>query len=222
MEGFLFLKKAVSFKKLVIFCKKGDISIILLPFGLTIHSFTVMNPSLLTLRAGVLFACLYSLASFAQQPNQPPTTDSTKKKLIPRPDIIVEHDPNGAMGKSIRAGKMAYFHNCLRCHGDVGQGIKDQFPPLAKADYLMADTKRAIKIVLHGAKGRMTVNQVEYNKEMEHFGFLNDKEIADLMNYIRNSWGNNGRMVGTNQVKEVRAEFSLDKKPINPELSKNR
>lgn len=104
---------------------------------------------------------------------------------------------------SIKRGKIVYEANCASCHMEKGEGIEGVFPPLAKSDYLMADKKRSIKQVLNGAKGKMTVNGIMYEGEMPASG-LADKEAADVLNYIRNSWGNKGKIVTDLEVKAER------------------
>ena len=84
-----------------------------------------------------------------------------------------------------------------------GEGIEGVYPPLAKSDYLMADKTRAIKQVLEGAIGAMTVNGINYNGFMTGFP-LNDQEVSDVLNYIRNSWDNKGEIVLPEEVKAAR------------------
>lgn len=104
---------------------------------------------------------------------------------------------------SMERGQEIYTANCVTCHMQNGEGIDGVYPPLAKSDYLMEDKKRAIKQVLEGAIGAMTVNGVKYNGFMTGFS-LNDQEISDVLNYIRNSWGNKGELVSPVEVKSVR------------------
>lgn len=104
---------------------------------------------------------------------------------------------------SIKRGKVVYEANCASCHMEKGEGIEGVFPPLAKSDYLMADKKRSIKQVLLGAKGKMVVNGITYEGEMPASGLI-DKETADVLNYIRNSWGNKGKIVTDIEVKAER------------------
>ena len=79
------------------------------------------------------------------------------------------------------------------------------FPPLAKSDFLAADPKRAIGVVLHGLTGKVTVNGSEYNSVMPPMNQLNDDEIANILTYVLNSWGNPGGRITTDEVKKVRA-----------------
>ena len=148
--------------------------------------------------------------------------DSTPKKVfVPhRPEIIYEVDEQSTLGQSMRRGRTIYLNQCLRCHGDKGQGIEGLFPPLAKSDYLMADSNKGVLVTIFGLNEKIMVNQKEYNTKMEGNTFLNDTEVADLHNFILNSWGNRARMIGINQVKTIRASRKVEKK-IN-DLTQNK
>lgn len=104
---------------------------------------------------------------------------------------------------SIERGKDVYAAQCASCHQEQGEGIEDVFPPLAKSDYLMADKTRSIKQTLHGVSGEMKVNGRTYNGEMTGFD-LTDEEVSDVLNYIRNSWGNKGVAVTPHEVAAAR------------------
>jgi mono/diheme cytochrome c family protein len=104
---------------------------------------------------------------------------------------------------SIARGKEIYVAQCLSCHMDEGQGIEGVYPPLAKSDYLMADKTRSIKQILYGASGEMKVNGKIYNLEMTGFD-LSDQETSDVLNYIRNSWGNKGGAIVPLEIKTSR------------------
>ena len=86
--------------------------------------------------------------------------------------------------------------------------MQGTFPPLAKADYLMADKSRAIETVLNGLTGPIEVNGQRYNGVMPPMGHLKDDQIADILNYVRHSWGNEGDAVSTADVAAVRAKTS--------------
>ncbi len=101
------------------------------------------------------------------------------------------------------AGEEVYTKNCIACHQSEGEGVKGAFPPLAKSDYLLADKNRAIKQIINGSSGEMVVNGETYNSIMPPQP-VNDEEIRDVMNYILNSWGNNGGEVTLEEVKAQR------------------
>ncbi len=110
---------------------------------------------------------------------------------------------NSDLKESMARGKEIFISNCVTCHRQNGEGIEGVYPPLAKSDYLMGNKIRGIKQILEGASGPMVVNGVEYNGFMEGFD-LSDKEVSDVLNYIRNSWDNNGEIVTPEEVKSVR------------------
>jgi nitrite reductase (NO-forming) len=103
----------------------------------------------------------------------------------------------------MKAGKVVYATSCAACHQENGQGIPHAFPPLAKSDYLMADKKRAIRTIIDGLEGKIKVNGVEYDGVMPALG-LDDEDVANVLTYIRNTWGNKGGVVTPNEVKAVR------------------
>ena len=104
---------------------------------------------------------------------------------------------------SMVKGKEIYLSNCISCHMENGEGIEEVYPPLAKSDYLMADKKRSIVQVLIGAKGQMKVNGKVYDSEMASID-LSDQEVSDVLNYVRNSFGNKGAAVTPAEVKASR------------------
>jgi len=106
--------------------------------------------------------------------------------------------------ESMVRGEKLYATNCQSCHMANGQGVASVFPPLAKSDYLMKDKVRSIKQILYGAQGEMVVNGKTYNGQMMAYDMLSDQEIADILNYIRNTWGNKGEIVKPEEVAKVR------------------
>ncbi|MGG7035161.1 MAG: copper-containing nitrite reductase [Flavobacterium sp.] len=105
--------------------------------------------------------------------------------------------------QQIAAGKSIYGKTCFACHQSEGQGVPTVFPPLAKSDFLNADPNRAIKAVLKGLSGEITVNGKKYNNVMTSQN-LTDDEVANVLTYVYNSWGNNKTVVTPAMVKSVR------------------
>lgn len=105
----------------------------------------------------------------------------------------------------IQAGQSLFAGTCSVCHQANGAGLPGVFPPLAKSDYLAADLKRSMSVVLHGLSGKITVNGSEYNSVMPPMNQLNDDEIANILTYVNNAWGNAGGRILTDDVKKVRA-----------------
>ena len=111
--------------------------------------------------------------------------------------------PKFDLKASITRGKELYSTQCITCHMEQGEGIESVYPPLAKSDYLKADKARSIKQVLYGASGEMKVNGVVYSGEMAGFD-ISDQEVSDILNYVRNSFGNKGDAVKPEEVKAQR------------------
>ena len=92
--------------------------------------------------------------------------------------------------ESISDGKLIYEDFCVQCHLNNGEGIEKIYPPLNNSDYLLQNIDKSIYSIKYGLKGEITVNGIKYNGVMISQG-LEDIEIADVMNYITNSWDNN-------------------------------
>ncbi|WP_010521092.1 c-type cytochrome [Aquimarina agarivorans] len=110
-------------------------------------------------------------------------------------------DQNDKLQTSIANGSIIYKDFCLQCHKTNGSGSKN-YPPLAKSDWLINSIPQSIHAVKYGLKGKITVNGKIYKRTMPKSG-LEDAEIADVMNYIMNSWGNTQKTMIT--PKEVSA-----------------
>jgi nitrite reductase (NO-forming) len=102
------------------------------------------------------------------------------------------------------AGGALYNGTCSVCHQDNGAGLANVFPPLAKSDYLLADKRRAIEVVLNGRSGPMTVNGQNFDSVMPPMSQLNDDEVANILTYVLNSWGNSAGHVTAAEVTAVR------------------
>jgi len=120
--------------------------------------------------------------------------NNQKVKTVKKKKTLVE---------KIAAGKNLYTKTCFACHQANGEGIPNAFPPLANSDYLNADVKRSIGIILNGKTGEITVNGKKYNSVMTK-QTLTDEEIADVMTYVYNSWGNNKTNVKVSTVQQVK------------------
>jgi len=104
-------------------------------------------------------------------------------------------------------GKQIYMGNCFACHLPSGEGIPGVFPPLAKSDYMMADRDRAIRIVMKGLNGPITVNGQAYNGVMPpQRDILTEEQMADVLTYVTNTWGNTAEAFTVDDVRRVKGE----------------
>ncbi len=90
---------------------------------------------------------------------------------------------------TIKRGQLVYNDMCITCHLADGKGVPIAFPPLADSDYLRENQNKSIIGVKKGISGEIIVNGITYNSVMAPLG-LSDEEVADVMNFINNSWGN--------------------------------
>jgi nitrite reductase (NO-forming) len=105
----------------------------------------------------------------------------------------------------IQRGKAVYMQTCFVCHQPEGQGVAGQIPPLAKSDFLATLTKEDyIHGVLMGRTGQIVVNGKTYNGTMVPMNYLSDEQIANVLTYVRNSWGNSGDAVTPQEVIRIR------------------
>jgi nitrite reductase (NO-forming) len=107
--------------------------------------------------------------------------------------------------EQVHAGQELFAGTCSVCHQANGAGLPGVFPPLANSDYLAADPKRAMDIVLRGLTGKLKVNGADYDSVMPPMTQLNDDAIANILTYVLNSWGNPGGRLSTEDVKKARA-----------------
>ena len=107
--------------------------------------------------------------------------------------------------EKIQHGRELFSSICAACHQPTGTGIPNVFPPLAGSDYLNADKNRAIKTVLNGRQGLIVVNGLQFNNSMPKFP-LDDADIANVLTYVYNSFGNAGIEVTPQEVARLRLE----------------
>lgn len=130
----------------------------------------------------------------------------TAKFPDPRPGAAgagVELDP---LQVAMKKGASTYAL-CGGCHQGTGLGLPGQFPPLAGSDWVTGGTERTIRVVLHGLMGPIKVKGADFAAPAPmppQGAVLSDQDIANVLTYIRNSWGNQGGIVTKEMVAKVR------------------
>ena len=128
------------------------------------------------------------------------------------PKLVMPKHLNGPATEAYKKGHEIYFReaHCATCHQANGQGLPNIFPPLAGSNWLDGNDERLIKITLHGLNGPIKVNGKDFGPDkgtppMTRFNeLLNDDEVAAVLTYVRNSWGNKGEVMKPEKVAEVR------------------
>ncbi len=106
-------------------------------------------------------------------------------------------------------GKGVFMQTCFVCHQANGEGLAGQIPPLANSDFFSRmNNDEAIRNVLAGRTGQVVVNGKTYNGTMTPLNYLSDDQVANVLTYVRNSFGNTGPAVKPEDVKRVRTEMA--------------
>jgi mono/diheme cytochrome c family protein len=119
-----------------------------------------------------------------------------------KPARIAQGGPDKA---TMERGKKIYDTYCMACHQADGSGVSGLNPPLIKTKWVLGDKKQLVTILLKGMDELIEVNGEEYNNVMASHAFLKDQEIADVLTFVRNSFGNKGSSVTPAEVKTWRA-----------------
>jgi len=112
---------------------------------------------------------------------------------------------SSGLSASMTRGKLIYTQYCLSCHFVDGGGVPNMNPPLIKTTYVTGDKTRLIKVVLNGFAQSVDIDGQSYSNNMAPHDFLKDQEIADVLTYVRNSFGNKGTAIKVTEVKTARA-----------------
>jgi mono/diheme cytochrome c family protein len=132
------------------------------------------------------------------------------------------YQPKSGAAAMLAQGKRSYDMVCGLCHGPDGMGKPNQAPPLAGSEWV--NTKgfdRLVRIPLTGLNGPLTVQGKDWNLSMAPMGAaLSDADLASVLTYIRESWGNKAGPVTADDVKSVRAAIGARPQPLNAEQLK--
>jgi mono/diheme cytochrome c family protein len=149
------------------------------------------------------------------------TVDSTSGRVIIQEAETEKLEPikapdhlTGAAVEQYNLGAKVFRResHCITCHQANGKGMKNVYPPLMNSKWVSGDEQRLIKLTLHGLWGKIKVSGVVYDPStgvppMTAFkDILNDKELAAVLTYVRNSWGNKAAPISEKTVKKIRHE----------------
>jgi mono/diheme cytochrome c family protein len=103
-------------------------------------------------------------------------------------------------------GRRVYVNNCQVCHQADGEGLAGHYPPVAASEWVLAgNPDRLVRILLDGVSGPMSVRGRQYNNVMPAWhAVLNDQQIAAVLTYIRQEWGNTADAVSADEVQSIR------------------
>ncbi len=112
-------------------------------------------------------------------------------------------DPK-VLAASVARGNAVYKKECLSCHQADGGGVPHMNPPLSESSNVLKDKKKIIGVVLKGMSDRIPLDDEYYSNVMASHSYLTDQQIADVLTYIRNSFGNKASAITPAEVKAMR------------------
>lgn len=124
------------------------------------------------------------------------------KKLQKKPAATT----TASLQQSIGNGKTVYTTFCLSCHQADGSGVPNLNPPLIQNDWVLGPKHVLIEQVLKGSKGKVEIDGETFHNSMPPMAHLTDQQIADVITYVRNSFGNKASRVAPAEVKALRAK----------------
>jgi nitrite reductase (NO-forming) / hydroxylamine reductase len=158
----------------------------------------------LLMLCGAALSLVATVAPTQTTPKVPPAAPARAAgpTAVHAAEVAAAQGPTAAQ---LKAGEETYKFACSACHQPNGQGLAGAFPPLAGSDYLLKDKTRAIATVVHGKTGPVVVNKTKFDGVMPPMPQLSDVEIANVLTYVANAWGNKGWQVSATDVKAMRA-----------------
>lgn len=113
-----------------------------------------------------------------------------------------------AIKASMDRGKTIYLQRCMACHQVDGSGVPRLNPPLDGASTVKGNDKlKLVRIIIKGMTERVEIDGEYYDNNMSANPDLTDTQIADVLNYIRNSWSNKASLVTAAEVKAARTKI---------------
>lgn len=122
-----------------------------------------------------------------------------------------------ASQKKIALGRRVYQQQCATCHQAGGQGVAGVYPTLHGTRWTTGDRGRLIRLVLHGMEGPVEVKGQTYDQLMQPRSYLSDKQVAAVLTYLRQNFGNDASAVQASEVAAVRAATTDRDGPWTPD-----
>ena len=115
----------------------------------------------------------------------------------------VEHSPPDP--EIMALGRKVYDTYCTACHMADGKGVPGMNPPLRITEWVNGDKNRLIRIILQGLNEPIEINGITYYDDMTAHAFLSDTEVAAVLTFVRNSFGNRSSAIRESEVAAVRS-----------------
>jgi len=130
----------------------------------------------------------------------------TKKPVTKTATANTGASSTSALKASIARGQTVYAKYCLTCHQVDGSGVVNLNPPLIKTKWTLGSKTVLIQQILKGSSGKIEIDGDTFSNTMPPLKTLTDQQIADVITYVRNNFGNKASAVSVGEVKAVRAK----------------
>jgi mono/diheme cytochrome c family protein len=136
-------------------------------------------------------------------------SQTSKPAKVPAVKPVSTQQTKTPFRLSLERGQQVYHDQCLACHQADAGGVQDMNPPLTGTKFVLGDKTTLVQIVLNGMKG-IPVNGDDYHNVMAPHSDLTDRQIADVLTYVRNNFGNKAKAITATEVKAIRAKTKLN------------
>ncbi|MFH6602799.1 PQQ-dependent sugar dehydrogenase [Maribacter algicola] len=138
--------------------------------------------------------------------------DRKQLSHIRSPDEVKDN----LLPENLVGGAKIYQQYCSTCHQMNGMGASGRFPPLINTDWVTGDKDRLIRVMLQGMEGSLKIEDEVYNGVMPQHSFLKDEEIAQVLTFIRSSFGNEASEISETEVGQLRKVQNESGLPVEP------
>ena len=143
--------------------------------------------------------------------NQETNTTDNDLTTSGEADATAATEMSPALAQKMSLGDSVYSQYCVACHQSDGRGVTGAFPTLHQTEWVQGEKLALVSIIINGMQGPIVVKGEEYNNVMPQHGFLSNEEVAAVLTYVRNSFGNNASEVTVEDVKDIRNRLELEK-----------
>src|SRR6187397_543800 len=128
------------------------------------------------------------------------------KKTVTKSTAATKTTSTSTLNSSIARGKTVYGTYCLACHQEDGSGVPSMNPPIINTSWVLGSKTVLIQQVLKGSANKVEIDGEKFHNTMPPQAQLTDQQIADVLTFVRNSFGNKASIVTPAEVKTVRAK----------------
>jgi len=149
-----------------------------------------------------LMLCLFMPALLKAQTTKVVTKTKTSTTKTKTSSVSTGNSVKAAISR----GQIVYTKFCLTCHQVDGSGVPNMNPPLIRTKWTLGSKTVLIQQVLKGSSGKVEIDGDTFSNTMPPLKTLTDQQIADVLTYVRNSFGNKASAVTVAEVKAIRAK----------------